>query len=198
MFCSQCGTQLQPDRKLCPKCGKSESAANTAISQIHPPSPSYKPPIGMLRQGDDGQKLKYAGFWVRFIAYMLDGLILGGGISVIIILATLISVRLERISTIASGIFMSVVILITIGLSIGYNIYFWGRYGATPGKMAMGHKIIRDDGVEPLGYGKAFIRWLGYIASGSILSIGFIMIGFTDRKRGLHDMIAGTTVVKVR
>ena len=49
-----------------------------------------------------------------------------------------------------------------------------------------------------LGYGAALLRLIGYLASAMILYVGFLMVAFTDRKRGLHDMIAGTVVVRVR
>jgi uncharacterized RDD family membrane protein YckC len=83
-------------------------------------------------------------------------------------------------------------------LGVFYILFFWAVKGATPGKKALGLRIVREDGVDPPGWGTAILRLLGYLVDGFTLYIGFIMIGFTDRKRGLHDMIAGTTVVKVR
>ena len=45
---------------------------------------------------------------------------------------------------------------------------------------------------------RPFVRLIGYVASAMTLYVGFLMVAFTDRKRGLHDMIAGTVVVRVR
>ena len=69
--------------------------------------------------------------------------------------------------------------------------------GATVGKMAMGLRVVSDKG-ERLSFLNATGRYFAKIISAIILCIGFIMIAFTDRKRGLHDMIAGTLVIKTR
>ena len=62
----------------------------------------------------------------------------------------------------------------------------------------LGNEIVREDGVEPMGWGKAALRMVGYMASGFILYIGFLMALFTERNRCLHDMIAGTVVIKTK
>ena len=69
--------------------------------------------------------------------------------------------------------------------------------GATVGKMAMGLRVVTNDG-QRLSFPNAIGRYFAKIVSAIILCIGFIMIGFTERKRGLHDMIASTLVIKVR
>jgi len=69
--------------------------------------------------------------------------------------------------------------------------------GATVGKMAMGLRVVSDQG-QRLIFLNATGRYFAKIISAIILCIGFIMIAFTDRKRGLHDMIAGTLVIKPR
>jgi uncharacterized RDD family membrane protein YckC len=89
---------------------------------------------------------------------------------------------------------------IILGLLIGatYHIGFWvGADGATPGNMALGIRVRMADGgeIEP---GAAIIRYIGYYVSAVIFFIGFIMIAFTPQKRGLHDYMAGTVVIKTR
>ncbi len=111
-----------------------------------------------------------AGFGVRFVAALIDGLILG------------------VFNYFLGGLFGSVV-------GIAYYVAFWAMKGQTPGKMAMGLYVISTDG-KPLDWGKAIIRYVGYMVSAIILCIGFIMIAFDDSKRGLHDRIASTLVVK--
>ena len=69
--------------------------------------------------------------------------------------------------------------------------------GATLGKMALGLRVVTSDG-QRLSFLHATGRYFAKILSAIILFIGFIMIAFTERKRGLHDMIAGTLVIKVR
>jgi uncharacterized RDD family membrane protein YckC len=66
---------------------------------------------------------------------------------------------------------------------------------ATPGKMVFGLRVTTVDG-ERIGFGRATGRFFGKIGSGAIAYIGFIMVGFTERKQGLHDMMASTLVVR--
>jgi uncharacterized RDD family membrane protein YckC len=75
-----------------------------------------------------------------------------------------------------------------------YLLVGWARSGRTFGKMLCGIRIVRENGT-PLGFGGAVVRLLGYMLSSLIFCIGYLMVAFTDRKRGLHDMVAGTVVV---
>lgn len=77
-----------------------------------------------------------------------------------------------------------------------YSVVFVGWRGQTPGKILLRLKIIRVDGGE-VDYVAAFIRWIGYWISTVTLYIGFIMAAFTTNKRALHDMIAGTRVIRL-
>lgn len=79
-------------------------------------------------------------------------------------------------------------------------ILYWtlmesSKYQATVGKMALGLKVTDLDG-NSLDFVKSLVRNVCKIISGMILAIGYIMAGFTEKKQGLHDMIAGTLVVK--
>ncbi len=122
--------------------------------------------------------VEYAGFWIRFASYIIDAIIL---FVVGIVLA------------IAVGGTSGAVLQFAVG--VVYTIGFWIAQGATPGKMAVGIKITTVDGGD-IDFGRALLRYVGYIASAIILLIGFLMIGFTREKRGLHDYIAGTVVIK--
>ncbi len=87
--------------------------------------------------------------------------------------------------------------LLQIALGLVYRVGLWTAQGATVGQKAVGVEITTVDG-EPLDLGRALLRYVGYIASGITLGIGFLIIVFTGQKRGLHDYIAGTVVVKTR
>lgn len=123
---------------------------------------------------------KVAGFWIRFLAYFIDGIIL------------------NVIGWIFSFIFAMVPGLGYIGWIIGivYVIGFWTWRGQTPGKMAVGVKIVKTDG-SPIGIGRAILRYIGYFVSAIILFIGYLWIAWDIRKQGLHDKIAGTYVIKL-
>ncbi len=134
----------------------------------------------------------YGGFWIRVVAYIIDAIVL----------------------SVASGI---------VGALLGVNIFVsdWSNYdptanlislviswlyfallesserGATVGKMAVGLRVVTSDG-RRLSFLNATGRYFAKFISAIILGIGFIMVAFTDKKRGLHDMIAGTLVIKVR
>ena len=71
-----------------------------------------------------------------------------------------------------------------------------GLTGLTIGKWATGLRILRNDGTE-LGIGRAFLRhFVGYPLSFIMLGLGFVIAALNARGRGLHDLIAGTIVVR--
>lgn len=134
------------------------------------------------------------GFWARFGAYLLDSILLTLLIGIVIVPIVFLSGALNDPSKLA-GVFLLAQLLAMV-IALGYTLYFWATSGATPGKRVLGLKIVREDGVEPLGFKTAFVRFLGYIVSGMILYIGFLMIAFDKDKKGLHDKIAKTRVIK--
>jgi len=96
----------------------------------------------------------------------------------------------------------AIVIILMFGLVLlmfmfAYYVWMHGRWGQTLGKMALGMKVVRTDG-DPLGYGGAFLRWLGSLFSAVILMIGYLMAGLRSDKRALHDLVAGSRVAYVR
>jgi len=62
--------------------------------------------------------------------------------------------------------------------------------------MLMGICVVGGEGKE-IGYGRAFLRWVGYLFALLPLGAGFLMIAFHPRRRGLHDLLAGTYVIQV-
>lgn len=128
----------------------------------------------------------YAGFWIRLVASIIDT----------ILLAIVIGVAMFLLFSAASPEIVSTGSIILNLLPIFFYIFCWAKYGATPGKSMLGLKIVKADTLEDISTGQAIIRYLGTIISSIILCIGFLMIAFTGRKQGLHDMIASTVVVK--
>jgi uncharacterized RDD family membrane protein YckC len=82
---------------------------------------------------------------------------------------------------------------LSLAVGIGYFAYFWGVRGASPGKRMLDLQVEGDDGRAPIGLARASARAFGYLLSGAILGIGFLMIPLTGS--GLHDRLAGTRVV---
>lgn len=127
----------------------------------------------------------YGGFWIRAGALLLDNVILWVADYLIGFLGMLME----------GGTGVAITGVLSFIVNIGYATYFVGAYGATPGKMACGLKVIRADGGK-VSYARAFGRVWAQALSGLILCIGFIMVAFDEEKRGLHDHICDTRVVK--
>ena len=143
---------------------------------------------------------EYAGFWIRLAAKFVDGLILG---VVLLIPMFFLGVSfLPQMGPTASPNAavqqLGLLMMLQCGyvaVSLAYNTFFLGRYGATPGKMVCGLIVVSPDGV-PITYARALGRSAGEILSGLICNIGYIIAGFDSEKRALHDHIASTRVVK--
>ena len=133
------------------------------------------------------EEMVYAGFWIRFGAKFIDGIIVGIAGFVLGFLGSLI-VR----HPVTGAVLQNVV---SFGLSIAYATYFLGAYSATPGKMACGLKVVRSDG-EKISYARACGRFFAEFVSSLTLTIGYIMAAFDGEKRSLHDRICDTRVIK--
>lgn len=120
----------------------------------------------------------YAGFWRRGAAVLLDGII-------VVVPTAIVNVALPDL----------LATIVNIAISCGYYAGFHSSSRqATPGKMAFGIKVT-DLAGERIGIGRAIGRYFAAWLSAILLMIGYLMAAFTDRKRALHDMIAGTLVV---
>lgn len=93
--------------------------------------------------------------------------------------------------------FVFIYLLMTVFISMFYFTYFHGAAGQTPGKMIFGLKVVQSTG-EQMTFGLAFLRWVGYIISAIVFYLGFVWIAFDSKKRGWHDKVAGTVVIRVR
>jgi len=139
----------------------------------------------------------YAGFWIRLLAYIVDGVILGVVLGGLMVALTAVSFSFANQLPSLPLYLMPIQAALATIVPFFYLLIPWANSGATLGKRVCGLRIQHQDG-GPLGYGAALLRLVGYLASALILYVGFLMVAFTDRKRGLHDMIAGTVVVRVR
>ena len=148
----------------------------------------------------------YGGFWIRVVAAVIDAIVLGIAVGVLqsVIFGSIFRIpRLEPGTSIDINAlaplfaFFGVAWLVQIAMAACYEGFFVARLAATPGKMAMGLKVVCADG-SPVSLGRAFGRYFAKILSAMILCIGFIIVGFDAQKRGLHDMICDTRVVKSR
>jgi uncharacterized RDD family membrane protein YckC len=140
---------------------------------------------------------RYAGFWIRVAATLIDSVILWL-VNTAIQLATFGIFAASPVDPDSPASSMIVVIisnLLQIAVDIFYATFFVGKFAATPGKMACGIKVIVSDGSR-VSYWRAFGRYFAKMLSSLTLGIGFIMIAFDSKKRGLHDYICNTRVVR--
>lgn len=117
---------------------------------------------------------EYAGFWQRAAALLIDALI------VFVVATPLLVLGL------GPGV-PAVLAVVVVGL--------WRYCGATPGKIALGLKIVDAASGEPPGLGRLALRFLGYFVSAFPLVLGFLWAAFDRRKQGWHDKIARTIVI---
>jgi len=134
-----------------------------------------------------------AGFGVRLAAFLIDAALMTFvAIPVWIVAFTALRGMPEIATLLVPGI-LSVISLL-------YTVVFWATKGATPGKMFLRLRIIgaRPGPTDALGWGPAILRTVGYMASSALFGLGFLLILVTSQRQGLHDLIAGTRVVRLR
>jgi len=122
---------------------------------------------------------RYGGFWIRVVAYLLDGILL--------VIAQLILMQMIKNEAALSGV----------NFLLGW-FYFAGlesMVGATLGKMVFGLQVTDENG-NNISFMRATGRYFAKIISALILCIGYLMVAWDDRKQGLHDKMAGTLVAK--
>ncbi len=169
----------------CPSCGKS-NAAHARFCQAcgaslpEPVSGETLSPDEIRDDPRPGQR-EYGGFWVRVVAAIIDWMVVGMATGIMVVVA---------LGMLGSGMTLFVVI------SWLYEAFLLSsERQATLGKLAMG-LVVTDYNDRRLTFGRATGRHFAKYLSGVILWIGYIMVAFTDRKQGLHDMVASTLVVK--
>ena len=141
--------------------------------------------------------VRFAGFRIRFVAALIDSIIMSALSSIIGVLLMLMFAGVRSYGDIFPS-FVAGSYVAQMGVVWAYNILMIHRKGATIGKMVFGLKVVSTDGGR-VAIGKIVLReTIGKFISGIILCIGFMMVGWTKKKQGLHDMIAGTVVVRTR
>jgi uncharacterized RDD family membrane protein YckC len=142
--------------------------------------------------------MSYAGFWIRFAAAFLDGIILG---VIGLILNMAFGVGINGMTSGRNSVGDVLPVMLTmglfalkIGIALSYQTFMVGKYGATVGKMACRIHVVTPEGGK-VSYLRAFGRYFGTLLSSFTCLIGYIMAAFDDEKRALHDRICSTRVV---
>lgn len=150
---------------------------NTAVSH----SPQY-----------DDSEFEYAGFWIRFVACLVDNLI------IMIIIAPywfynyqqMMAMPADQIPFYSAG---DAILNLVMAAAV---VWFWVKKGATPGKMLFGLQVRDAKTGQFISVPRALLRYFSYLISSVILCLGLIWVGFDKKKQGWHDKIAKTVVVK--
>ena len=152
---------------------------------------------GQIVAAPDGRK---AGFWIRLAAWLIDVACLFP-VTIALTFAALTTIYFGgqlggeiNDQVIALGGYTSAVIVSLSG--VVYFTLFVGSCGQTPGKMLCRLKVIRVNGQE-ITYGRALLRSQTWMLSLLPVGLGFLMIACTRQKRALHDILAGTSVIRL-
>lgn len=212
IFCNQCGASLAADARFCTRCGASTQPAPAAgpagasapapiVTQnpaaapppvpVHPYTPAAAYPGVAAGAG-------YGGFWIRVVATIVDAII----VRVVVAPIGFMFGGMGMLAGMGHGFPRAGFAILGGGITALFVIAGqWlyeaflesSSYQATLGKMIFGMKVTDLNGAR-ITFGRATGRHFAKLLSAMILGIGFIMVGFTERKQGLHDLLAGTLV----
>ena len=203
VYCSQCGAPATAGAAFCQRCGSrmvavagpvaSSSQASTAVVTA-----PYVTAVPVMPDS------YYGGFWIRLVAYFIDQAVLG----VVLVPVFMIFVLPSIITVIHNGGFEQdtpppefILAIVSFSLAVFsshllYEIVLTSSsWQGTIGKKLLRLKVTDDFG-NRISIGRSTGRFFAKILSGLASNIGFIMIAFMDRKRGLHDVIAKTQVLR--
>lgn len=136
--------------------------------------------------------LVHGGFWMRAAAYLIDFMIMCVALFVLAFAGGLLGV-IAPSPPIATVLAFELIVMV--GMWLYFALFESSSAQATPGKMVLGLRVTDQHG-RRIGFGRASGRYFGKILSGMILDIGYMMAGWTERKQGLHDMLANCCVVR--
>ena len=202
MFCSRCRQSVAPESTQCPACGQS-----TGVRPVPRPYPSSP---WQTRIAVPQVSVSYAGFWMRFLAWMIDQAMVTG--LAMIVLGKLIS--LARVGSIFRGLeplddsgddwYAILGLGATAGFVLFYLVMSWlyhalmesSAWQGTIGKRALGI-VVTDLSGTKIDFGRASGRFFSRFVTNLIpLGMGFIAVAFTQRKQAVHDLISSCLVLR--
>ena len=131
----------------------------------------------------------YGGFWIRVVAYIIDGIILS-------VISVIVDAIFRANPTDPSSPGYAAANAVNFGIDIAYFIGFWSYWSATPGQRLFKLRVADANTMQPIGPGKAVLRYIGLIIAFIVCFIGVIWVAFDPRKQGWQDKIAGTVVLQ--
>ena len=216
MYCSKCGSEISPTTAYCPACGQAISGvvAVPATPSLSPVDPSQygavavAPPVAPAAASYAG--VAYAGFWLRFVAYIIDGFISGFLFVILLVPLFVLTGAWAAIGRITSGedisdeaggflVFGFVAGFLAITFGVRWLYYAFSEsssWQATLGKRML-NLTVTDLSGQPISFARASGRYFSKFITNMIpLAIGYIMAGFTEKRQAIHDMIASCLVLR--
>jgi len=184
VFCNQCGQAVNAAASFCTRCGGTLAPAVPGVTIAAPGG------------------AQYGGFWIRFVARLIDGAVVSIvlGPIFVLLMTTYFAAHhsFERNQPPDAGFFV-LIALIAMVASLSVWLYdalmTSSSKQGTLGKMVFRLKVVDLNGAR-ISFARATGRFFAKILSGMILNIGYVMAGFTERKQALHDIIVGTLVLR--
>jgi len=201
VYCSKCGAAMADGAAFCATCGQRVSVAAPVAAPAQAGVPAY-PAV---------PRVEYAGFWLRFLAFLIDSVVIGIGFVLILIplvFLTGLGALLSRIhpdeELSEAGVFLIVGVIflfVTVSLAVTWLYHAWmesSEWQATLGKKAL-DLVVTDMSGQRVTFGRATGRHFAKIITNLVsfgIGLGYIMAGFTAKKQALHDMIASCLVLR--
>jgi uncharacterized RDD family membrane protein YckC len=214
VYCSKCGVLMADGAAFCSNCGQAFGVA------ITPHSPAMASSVALPVGGSAAaipdyagfaaaSRVEYAGFWLRFLALLIDNVVMGIGFVLILIPLIFLTGLGGLLSQIHpdeelndAGIFVLIgLIFLVATVSLVFTWLYHAlmessEWQATVGKKAFG-LVVTDMAGQRVSFARSTGRHFGKIISNMVpLFIGYIMAGFTEKKQALHDMLAGCMVLR--
>ncbi len=207
MFCIRCGNGLPDEAAFCPSCGAPVASVPDAGGSAAPPAAIPGPwSAAPAAPAAAVTTPSYAGFWRRLWSYLIDRFILGvlfTPVAFLVILPVAASQSSDWMDTdlpgeaIAAvmGAVLTVVFLALLASWLYYALMQSSSRQATLGQMALGLRVTDLEG-RRISLGRASGRLFATVLTGMTFGLGYLAVLFTSRKQTLHDLVAGTVVVR--
>jgi uncharacterized RDD family membrane protein YckC len=206
VYCSKCGAAMAVGSAFCGTCGQRVPvAAVTATAPV-------TAPVQVGAQASAAvPRVEYAGFWLRLLAFLIDGVVMGFGVVLVVIpliFLTGLGALLSRFHPDEewndAGAFLIVAVFFlfaTVALAVTWLYHAWmesSEWQATVGKKALG-LVVTDMAGQRVSFGRATGRHFAKIITNLVsfgIGLGYLMAAFTAKKQALHDMIAGCLILR--
>lgn len=214
LFCPRCGATNDAQAAFCVKCGVPQQGVSGSATPVFAQPPDPGVPSGQFGPGTAVAPayaapmypvamppVSYAGFWIRFLAHVIDSVVLGVVVFPLMFLVIGVGAlgSTAKNQQAAGMTLLALFPILFVALFAGQWLYYAlmessGKQG-TLGKMVLKLKVTDTNG-NRITFGRATGRYFAKLISSMTLLIGYIIVGFTEKKQALHDFIAGTVVLK--